>query len=105
MDRVGGKVDGLGWVAFQIEKFEGRTLDVGADAALAVRRVLAFLKLRLPGRGGPEVGGKGIGQGCGEVPDQLVAAVTDGAHRVIHLDLMEGVGGQQFVPAFAVFLA
>lgn len=57
--RVGGKVDRFGGVAFQVEEFEGRALDVGADGAPAIRRVLAFPELRLPGGGGPEVGGEG----------------------------------------------
>ena len=97
---ISGEVAAFVGVGGDVEEFELRAVDVGVDGAPAIVGVRAFFPLRLPGGGGPEVGGEGIGLTIGDVPDELVVTVANNTHGVIHLDLVEGVGGSDLVPAF-----
>ncbi len=99
------EVAGFVGVGGNIEELEGGAVDVGIDGALAVGGVFSFGPLSLPGSGDPEVGGEGVGLVVGDVPDDLVVTVAVGAHGVIHLDLVKGVGGDGAVPSFGIGLA
>ena len=80
-------------------------MDVGIDGALAIGGILSLGPLRLPSGGDPEVGGEGVRLVVGDVPDDLVVAIAVGAHGVIHLDLVEGVGGDGAVPSLGICFA
>jgi len=96
---VVGEVAGFVGIGGDVEEFELGAVDVGIDGAGTVGGLGAFLELGLPGGGGPEVGGEGIGLVVGDVPDEFVFAVADDAHGVVHLDFVESVGGVDGVPA------
>ena len=70
-----------------------------------IGRIHALTELRLPAGGLPQVGSKGVGQTVGDVPDQFVFLVAHHAHGIVHLDFMEGVGGEDGIPVFGVRLA
>ena len=40
----------------------------------------------------------------GDIPNELVLTITDDAHGVVHLDLVEGVGSGNFIPTFGLGL-
>ncbi len=86
-------------------ELEGGAVEVFADGLLSVGGVERFPVLGLEAARVPEVGGEGKGQGMGDVPDELVAFVADDAHGVIHLDLVEGVGGEEGVPVLGAAVA
>jgi len=88
-----------------VEEFEAGTVDVFVHGALSVGGLWAFLKLGLPTRGRSEIGGERVGLSVGDVPDELVFLIPHNAHGIIHLDFVEGVGGENGVPVFRFWFA
>lgn len=95
MSWVAGEVRRLIRVAGDMVELEPWPLDVAAHSRAAVVGLQRMAKLRLPAARRPEVRGKRVGQGMGDVPDQFPLPIPYHPHRVIHLDLVEGVAGEQ----------
>lgn len=74
MFRIVGQVFDFVGIVFKVVQFVPLPVEVGVDRSLSVQVTLP-LQHRLPGGGGVQIGGEGIGQLVREVHDVLVAAI------------------------------
>ena len=91
-------------IFLEIVQFKLRSMNVIPDRTFAIQRAGTLAVNILPGRGSPEIRGKRIGQTVGNVPNQLVLASADHAHRVVHGNFVERVRGGHLIPALGINL-